>query len=196
MISSAAKFGTLNQTPSSIHDRWLVVRVTLPMIALSAFEGYNLNLQLRYLNTSAKDYLTAEPDLTASTAISTLAQFIPGCIASIVLLLCFGTTRQFRRKLYKAFVPVRYQHPSSTESITSSAASYAAMDDDPGVLSRQRRLSVERRMNIQVTTEVEIKMEVLEPDASEYASKSGYTPEQHHWDDIEPILVPHRNGFR
>lgn len=34
MVSSAAKFGTLQQTPSSIHDRWLVVRVTLPMAAL------------------------------------------------------------------------------------------------------------------------------------------------------------------
>lgn len=70
------------------------------------------------------------------------------------------------------------------------------MDDDPGVLCRQRRLSVERRMNIKVTTEVEIKMEVMEPNKSEYASKSGYTPEQHHWDDIDPILVPHRGGFR
>lgn len=30
--TSGLKFGTLQQRPSSIHDRWLVVRVTIPMV--------------------------------------------------------------------------------------------------------------------------------------------------------------------
>lgn len=30
--TSGAKFGALQQRPSSIHDRWLVVRVTIPMV--------------------------------------------------------------------------------------------------------------------------------------------------------------------
>lgn len=32
--NDAAKFGTLQQKPSRIHDRWLVIRVTIPMVAL------------------------------------------------------------------------------------------------------------------------------------------------------------------
>ncbi|KUI53884.1 hypothetical protein VP1G_01153 [Cytospora mali] len=196
MVKSAAKFGTLQQAPSSIHDRWLVIRVTIPMAALSAFEGYNISGQMAYANESLKEVLTAEPDLSASTAISTLVQFIPGCLAGLVLLICFGTTRQFRRRLYKTFVPKRFQHASTARSISSSTASYAAMDDDPGVLSRQRRLSVERRMKIQVTTEVEIKMEVLDKSATmDNRAGSGYRVEQHHWDDVSPILVPNRVGY-
>lgn len=34
LVKSAAKFGTLQQEPSSIHDRWLVIRVSIPMGAL------------------------------------------------------------------------------------------------------------------------------------------------------------------
>lgn len=34
LVRSAAKFGTLQQEPSCIHDRWLVIRVTIPMVFL------------------------------------------------------------------------------------------------------------------------------------------------------------------
>lgn len=155
----------------------------LPLLVISAFEGYNIVVQVTYNHMDISDSLTAEPDLTASKANGTLAAFIPGCVAGLFLLICFGTTRQFRRKLYKTFVPERFQRASSGQSMTSSIASYAAMDDDPGVLSRQRRLSMERKMQIQVTTEVEIKMEVLDKPAP-----MEYNVEQHHWDDVSPIL--------
>lgn len=156
---------------------------------ISAFEGYNIVVQVTYNHMDISDSLTPEPDLTASKAQSTIAAFIPGCVAGLFLLICFGTTRQFRRKLYKTFVPVRFQRASSGQSMTSSRASYAAMDDDPGVLSRQRRLSMERKMQIQVTTEVEIKMEVLDKPAP-----LEYNVEQHHWDDISPILPGRTRG--
>ncbi|KAL2293056.1 hypothetical protein FJTKL_08058 [Diaporthe vaccinii] len=187
--TSGAKFGALQQRPSSIHDRWLVVRVTIPMVFISAFEGYNIVVQVTYNHMDISDSLTAEPDLTASKAQSTMAAFIPGCVAGLFLLLCFGTTRQFRRRLYKTFVPVRFQRASSGQSMTSSRASYAAMDDDPGVLSRQRRLSMERKMQIQVTTEVEIKMEVLDKPAP-----MEYSVLEHHWDDVSPILPGRTRG--
>lgn len=166
-------------------DEILIVRLS----DISAFEGYNIVVQVTYNHMDISDSLTAEPDLTASKAQSTIAAFIPGCVAGLFLLICFGTTRQFRRKLYKTFVPVRFQRASSGQSITSSTASYAAMDDDPGVLSRQRRLSMERKMQIQVTTEVEIKMEVLDKPAP-----LEYNVEQHHWDDISPILPGRTRG--
>ncbi|KAK2614533.1 hypothetical protein N8I77_001345 [Diaporthe amygdali] len=187
--NSDSKFGTLQQRPSCIHDRWLVVRVTIPLVFISAFEGYNIAVQVTYNHMDIQDSLTAEPDLSVGKAQSTIAAFIPGCVAGLFLLVCFGTTRQFRRKLYKTFVPERFQRASSGESMTSSRASYAAMDDDPGILSRQRRLSMERKMQIQVTTEVEIKMEVLDKPAP-----MEYNVEQHHWDDISPILPGRGRG--
>lgn len=155
----------------------------------SAFEGYNIVVQVTYNHLDISDSLTPEPDLSAGKARSTIAAFIPGCVAGLFLLICFGTTRQFRRKLYKTFVPERFQRASSGQSMTSSIASYAAMDDDPGVLSRQRRLSMERKMQIQVTTEVEIKMEVLDKPAP-----MDYDVSQHHWDDISPILPGRSRG--
>ena len=124
--TSGAKFGSLQQRPSSIHDRWLVVRVTVPLVFLSAFEGYNIVVQVTYNHMDISDSLTAEPDLTAGKAQSTIAAFIPGCVAGLFLLICFGTTRQFRRKLYKTFVPVQFQRARSDQSMTSSRASYAA----------------------------------------------------------------------
>lgn len=160
----------------------------------SVFEAYSIAIQLK--DFAAEDFLIAEPDLSASTAVSVLAEFVPGCLSGLVLLLCFGTTHQFRREIYKTFVPLRFRRTSSANSICSSTASYAAMDDDPGVLSRQRRLSVERRMKIQVTTEVEIKMEVLDkPVPLKYGARSGYHVDQHHWDDAAPILSPHGGGY-
>ncbi|POS77079.1 hypothetical protein DHEL01_v204540 [Diaporthe helianthi] len=185
---ASAKFGSLQQRPSSIHDRWLVVRVTVPMVFLAAFEGYNIVVQLTYNHMDLSDSLTTEPDLSASKAQSIIASFIPGCVAGLFLLICFGTTRQFRRKLYKTFVPLRFQRAYSDQSMTSSRASYAAMDNDPGVLSRQRRLSMERKMEIQVTTEVEIKMEIFDKSApTEYSA-------EHHWDDVSPILPGRSRG--
>lgn len=92
-------------------------------------------------------------------------------------------------------MPGRFQRAYDARPVHSSTSSYAAMDDDPGVLSRQRRLSVERRMNIQVTTEVEVKMEVLEqPATAEYNVGIGYRgPQQDSWDDALPILGQNRS---
>lgn len=164
----------------------------------SAFEGYNIANQLAYGKRSVEDVLTAEPDLTAPTAASIITDFIPGCLASLMLLICFGTTRQFRRKLYRMFVPIRFRHPQGARSIHSSQSSYAAMDDDPGVLSRQRRLSVERKMKIHVTTEFEVKLEVLEkPARMKCNAGRGYRGvEQDIWDDANvPILTSNNGGI-
>ncbi|ROW05045.1 hypothetical protein VSDG_00511 [Cytospora chrysosperma] len=197
LVRSAAKFGTLQQEPSCIHDRWLVIRVTIPMVFLSAFEGYNIANQLAYGKHSVEDVLTTKPDLTASTAVSIMNEFVPGCLAGLMLLLCFGTTRQFRRKLYRTFVPMRFQRPLAGRSVSPAMSAYAAMDDDPGVLSRQRRLSVERKMKIQVTTEVEVKLEVLEEPAptKHNAGRSYRGAEQDTWEDRVPILAPKGGGI-
>lgn len=121
--------------------------------------------------------LTSAPDLTAPTAVSYLVGFIPGCLASLVLPVAFGTTRQLRDTLYRAFVPRRLQaRPAARRRLRSSSSSssrpgegveeeeyryFVDMDSDAGILSRNRRLSMEKRLRIEVTYEFEVRNEVV-----------------------------------
>lgn len=103
---------------------------------------------------------TDAPDLTAATAVSYIVGFIPGCLASLVLPLAFGTTKQFRDKLRHTFVPVRLQSPDRRRSHEYNV--FVDMDSDAGILSRHRRLSMEKKLRIEVTYEFEVRNEVVE----------------------------------
>lgn len=103
---------------------------------------------------------TDAPDLTAATAVSYIVGFIPGCLASLVLPLAFGTTKQFRDKLRHTLVPVRLQSPDRRRSHEYNV--FVDMDSDAGILSRHRRLSMEKKLRIEVTYEFEVRNEVVE----------------------------------
>lgn len=101
------------------------------------------------------------PDLTAATASAYLVGFIPGCLASLVVPLAFGTTKQFRDKLYQTFIPLRFQSPHRRR-VSREYSFFVDMDSDAGILSRKRRLSMEKRLRIEVTYEFEVRNEVVE----------------------------------
>lgn len=121
---------------------------------------------------------TDEPDLSAATAAAYLIGFIPGCLASLVLPVAFGTTRQFRHKLRRALclVPLRQRQRRGRSSSSFSRGGmgrgsyetssthdvFADMDSDAGILSRHRRLSMEKKLRIEVTYEFEVRNEVIE----------------------------------
>lgn len=120
---------------------------------------------------------TDEPDLSAATAAAYLIGFIPGCLASLVLPVAFGTTRQFRHKLRRALclAPLRQRRRARDRSFSSSSRGgrgsyenssthdvFADMDSDAGILSRHRRLSMEKKLRIEVTYEFEVRNEVVE----------------------------------
>lgn len=113
--------------------------------------------------------LTSSPDLTTGTAISYLVGFIPGCLASLILPMAFGTTKQFRDKLYHTFVPVRFQSPDRRRSHEYSV--FVDMDSDAGILSRQRRLSMEKKLRIEVTYEFEVRTQVVSSEVVAAAEK-------------------------
>lgn len=170
------------------------------------------------------------PDLSAGTAQATFCSFMPGCLASLVLALAFGTTKSLRDRLRSALVPrcllaarpsssgaARRQQQRQSHRRRSGEFRYVAMDTDNGILSRQRRLSMEKQLRIEVTYEFEIRNEQVEPapvlqlrGARDWEQQQGggggggggllgkskktggsafpYSVESHRWDDTERIL--------
>lgn len=118
--------------------------------------------------------------------------------------------------MYCAFVPTRFQSAARRRAIQPPLTPeqghrrYVAMDKDGGMLSRQKRLSMEKRLRIEVTYEFEVRNEQVDGEqgarktgAEEGKEKKGvggiypfnkgsaiypYNVENHHWDDTEHIL--------
>lgn len=150
---------------------------------------------------------TSAPDLSPETARASLVAFMPGCLASLMLLLAFGTTAHFRGRVYQLLVPACLQSARRRRALRmSSDLTYASMDHDGGMLSRQKRLSMEQHLRIQVTYEFEVRNEqVSRPGSKAGLGKAGgaggggmlgkggsltypYSVESHQWDDTERIL--------
>lgn len=75
------------------------------------------------------DFLSPAPVPTASKAIRTSLTFIPGVTASLIPFVVFGTTRQFRSKMYDTFVPrcLKRRPPPSEDNLTSLALTRQSM---------------------------------------------------------------------
>lgn len=167
----------------------------------SLFEVDNILINMGRPDSMRVLATTAVPDLSASMAQGYIYGFMPGCLASLVLPLAFGTTKNLRDRLYYAIVPVRLQNPSHRhKNRRSNEFKYVAMDNDNGILSRQKRLSMEKRLRIEVTYEFEVRNEQVEASAvvhddagaAERKELGGptypYTVQSHRWDDTERIL--------
>lgn len=141
---------------------------------------------------------TSEPDLSASTARSWFADYMTGCLAGLVLPLAFATTKNFSERIYQTFVPRCLQSRAKRLKYRqSNEVTWRAMDDDNGILSRQKRLDMEQRLRIEVTCEFEVRIEEPTTRASVAAAQNvgnggsatyPYSVEDHHWDDTEQFL--------
>ncbi|KAK4226167.1 hypothetical protein QBC38DRAFT_235604 [Podospora fimiseda] len=89
----------------SIYDRWLVTRFSIAFVALALFQLVVVNYQLRASATNKVENIPAEADLSAERAVSDVILYMPGCTASLLLFLIFGTTRNFRNCLWETFAP-------------------------------------------------------------------------------------------
>lgn len=155
---------------------------------------------------------TARPDLSAATAQAFFGGFMPGCLASLIVALAFGTTKHLRGHLRRALVTPRggcfcglfssssstsaAAAPSMTTNTMASSSStmrgssrphghkhhrsddfrrrrYMSMDTDNGILSRRKRLSMEKQLRIEVTYEFEIRNEQVEVPPSLKAPAAG-----------------------
>lgn len=162
-MTNGEHFGALGQTKGGIYDRFLIARTFLPCLALSLFEVQNIVFNGQHPEHVRTLALTSSPDLTAETAQGYFVSFITGCLASLLLLLAFGTTKSLRDRIYQLFVPERWHSAVRRHMYRKSAEyRYQPMDSDNGLLSRQKRLSMEKRLRIEVTYEFEIRNESVE----------------------------------
>ncbi|KAK8134378.1 hypothetical protein PG984_006390 [Apiospora sp. TS-2023a] len=89
--------------PKSIYDNWLMIRFTVGFFCLSAFEVAQIMFQLASMRNIRA--LGPSPDLSADRAKLDFLLFMPGCAASFVVFVVFGTTKTFCHSIYDTFVP-------------------------------------------------------------------------------------------
>lgn len=201
--STSEHFGALAQRQGGIYDKYLIARTFIPCMALCLFEVDNILINHQQSTEVHQLALRTAPDLSAAAAQTYFISFIPGCLASLILLLAFGTTRHFRDRLHRLFVPRPPSQPNGKRHRygRSKEYKYKAMDSDIGILSRQKRLSMEKRLRIEVTYEFEIRNESVEmgpliedrqlslrSTRKGETSKFPYNVEDHHWNDTATIL--------
>ncbi|KAH6659227.1 hypothetical protein BKA67DRAFT_8593 [Truncatella angustata] len=94
-----------SRRPRGIYDKWLVVRFTIAFVALAIFEAAISTFQVNGQQNNTVDSLSDRPNASASTAIRSSLQDLPGVTASLIPFIVFGTTRPFRQKIWETFVP-------------------------------------------------------------------------------------------
>ncbi|KAF3020517.1 hypothetical protein E8E14_002812 [Neopestalotiopsis sp. 37M] len=88
-----------------IYDKWLIIRFTIAFVALAIFECSIATFQVTGQQNNTVDFLSDAPNATADKAIRVAVQDLPGVTASLIPFIVFGTTRPFREKIYRTFVP-------------------------------------------------------------------------------------------
>ncbi|KAK7948679.1 glycoside hydrolase [Apiospora aurea] len=112
----------------SIYDNWLMIRFTIGFFCLSAFEVAQIMFQLASMSNIAK--LGDSADLSAARARLDFLLFMPGCAASFVVFLVFGTTQTFMDTIFNTFFSKclrrrrRRQGGSSTAVESSSSRTF------------------------------------------------------------------------
>lgn len=204
-VPTSEHFGALAQRQGGIYDKYLIARTFIPCVALCLFEVDNILLMSSpsRVTTMGQIANSTSPDLSVSSAQSYFASFIPGCLASLILALAFGTTKHFRTRLHNIFLSRKWTQADGRRHRygQSREYKYKAMDSDNGILSRQKRLSMEKRLRIEVTYEFEIRNESREvsPSNEEEKAPQGsirkgetsafpYSVESHRWNDTDTIL--------
>ncbi|KAI1659177.1 hypothetical protein F4813DRAFT_354093 [Daldinia decipiens] len=93
----------------SIYDRWLLLRFTIAFAVLGVFQLFTILLEVSQLSNHTMEKLGESADLSKERAKNDFLLFMPGVSTSLLVFIVFGTTRTFRKAMYKTFVPKRFQ---------------------------------------------------------------------------------------
>lgn len=93
------------------------------LITRSVFEASLILSQVTGLQQNKAGTIAPEPDFSASWAQRVVLLDMPGVTASLLAFVVFGTTQPFRKKMYKTFVPRRFQRQEPTRPQTRPYAS-------------------------------------------------------------------------
>ncbi|KAI1410994.1 hypothetical protein F5Y13DRAFT_201747 [Hypoxylon sp. FL1857] len=100
----------------SIYDRWLVLRFSIGFVVLAVFQLITILSEIAQLSNHTKEKLGDAANLSAEKAKNDFLLFMPGVSTSLLVFIVFGTTRTFRKTMYKTFIPKRFQkQPADAE---------------------------------------------------------------------------------
>ncbi|KAI0136954.1 hypothetical protein BJ170DRAFT_677815 [Xylariales sp. AK1849] len=134
--SSRVSLGGATRHTRSIYDRWLMVRFTITFMMLGIFELLSILFQVSSSKTNTLEHLGDHPNVSASRAIGDFVLFMPGCCASLLLFIVFGTTKPFRDHMKKTFIPRRFLKDTTTRTAHAPAATpLSSQSRKPAALS-------------------------------------------------------------
>ncbi|KAI0130915.1 hypothetical protein F4814DRAFT_148647 [Daldinia grandis] len=93
----------------SIYDRWLVLRFSIAFVVLGVFQLVTVLLEVSQLSNHTMEKLGESANLSKERAKNDFLLFMTGVSTSLLVFVVFGTTRTFRKAIYKTFVPRKFQ---------------------------------------------------------------------------------------
>lgn len=106
----------------SIYDSWLMIRFTIAFVFLGIFEVFQIWFQLSSMENYSKERLGPSADLSVERARGDFILFMPGCTASLLVFLFFGTTKAFLNTIRHAVVPKRLRRRTRRAAAAAAAA--------------------------------------------------------------------------
>ncbi|KAI1135334.1 hypothetical protein F5Y05DRAFT_421513 [Hypoxylon sp. FL0543] len=114
----------------SIYDRWLVLRFSIAFVVLAVFQLITILLEISQLSHHTKENLGEAANLSVAKAKNDFLLFMPGVSTSLLVFIVFGTTRTFRKTMYKTFIPKRLQKQSANvEPVAATALAEDIRED-------------------------------------------------------------------
>ncbi|KAK7998627.1 hypothetical protein PG991_015106 [Apiospora marii] len=117
--------------PKSIYDNWLMIRFTVGFFCLSAFEFAQIMFQLSSMSSIRA--LGDSADLSGERARLDFLLFMPGCAASFVVFVVFGTTKTFCHTIYDTFVPRCLRERRSKRGSVAASPSTSSRTFTPSI---------------------------------------------------------------
>ncbi|KAI0388061.1 hypothetical protein F5Y04DRAFT_16833 [Hypomontagnella monticulosa] len=96
-------------SPQGFDNTWLVVRLSIAIVLISAFILASLITHLPQRDDIARDAKADAPDLSAERARSNIIGYIFGVTPGLAIWIVFGLTKTFRQIMYEKFVPYKWR---------------------------------------------------------------------------------------
>lgn len=111
-----------NDVSSQVFDNtWLVVRLSIAIILISAFILASLITHLPQRDDIARDAKADAPDLSPERARSNIIGYIFGVTPGLAIWIVFGLTKTFRQIMYEKLVPYKWRRKGSGEQLLSQS---------------------------------------------------------------------------
>ncbi|KAI0002645.1 hypothetical protein F4779DRAFT_128258 [Xylariaceae sp. FL0662B] len=123
----------------SIYDRWLVIRFSLAFVVIGTFQLLTILSELAQLQHHTRENLGDFANVSADGAKNDFVLFMPGVSTSVLVFVVFGTTRTFRKAMYRTFIPRRFRRKKPEVGSGNTAITAEALDEEVNDISNRPR---------------------------------------------------------